>query len=86
MQFLQIFFQVNCFSCKENQNLNVLGQVEQNEKSMGFLKLMEVFYFVVCVNFCLCFAAAGPHRGYKSNRNSSVNGLHLQYTPAPFYV
>lgn len=38
MQFLQIFFQENCFSCEENKNLNVLGQINQNKKSLGFFE------------------------------------------------
>ena len=38
MQFLQIFFQENCFPCEESQNLNVLGQVDQNKKNLAFFE------------------------------------------------
>lgn len=87
MQFLQIIFSKILFSYKENQNLNVLAQVDRNEKRLfswwffGFLFGLvwfgfvnsEIFHFVVYINFCLCFSSAGPHRGY----NSSTSHLTL---------
>lgn len=62
--FASSFPKKTVFPVRKKKNL--VGSTRMRD-IWGLLKQMELFYFVVCINFSLGFAAAGSHRDYNSS-------------------